>query len=130
MDWFKPMISKRTGVFILLGALALVVINGQRSAPPKDHQGGIATASEMTFQRETFGCRDWDTWQRLGRVVAQGDKEAFARMLYPALATDACRRFKLGDRAFLAQTAVFSGSSCMRPKGETECYWVSIESAS
>lgn len=83
--------------------------------------------SEKTFLKETFGCKDWDTWKSLGKVVAQGDKEAFAKILYPALARDTCRRFKPGDRAYLSETAVLSGSTCMRPKGETACYWVSIE---
>lgn len=131
----KPWVSERMtkvimGMF-LFGMLFACVHDLRRSGsdPEKTEKIAkeLAAMSEYTFNREAFGCRDWDTWQRLGKVAAQGDKEAFAKILYPALDVDVCRRFKAGDIAFLGETAVFSGSSCMRPKGEVSCYWTSID---
>lgn len=125
------------GSALVLFVLSALVDKGkdQQAAPGGAESVKVAqtsdakptSISEQAFLKETFGCRDWDTWKNLGKVVAQGDKEAFAKILYPALAVGTCRRFKAGERAFLSETAVLSGSSCMRPKGETGCFWVSIE---
>ncbi|MDI4666730.1 hypothetical protein K9U40_20750 [Xanthobacter autotrophicus] len=102
----------------------------QPSIPAKEPSSSSpepGTISEEVFVREAFGCKDWETWKSLGKVAAQGDKEAFAKILYSALALGTCRRFKAGDHVYLSETAIFSASTCMRPKGETACFWVSID---
>lgn len=142
----KPWVSERATKFVMGGILLLILVaffSGERRTEQtsgamsegSSKATGTATAqlasssiSEEVFLRETFGCKDWETWKSLGKVVAQGDKEAFAKILYPALAAGTCRRFKAGDRAYLSETAMLSASTCMRPKGEVGCYWVSIES--
>jgi hypothetical protein len=36
---------------------------------------------------------------------------------------DECRWFQKGEQLFIAQTA-FSDATCMRPRGEIDCYWI------
>lgn len=136
--WTTPTRGSKIASGILLLIVFSIVFMPKRednskeagvSAAPAAEKKSAASISEYKFVKETIGCKDWATWTQLGKLVAQGDKEAFGKVLIPALALDTCRRFKAGDRTFLHDTAIFSGSTCMRPKGETACYWVSIETA-
>ncbi|MFG1463314.1 hypothetical protein V5F77_10460 [Xanthobacter sp. DSM 24535] len=74
--------------------------------------------------RNVIGCREWDVYKKMMRFVADGDREAFGKIVYPSIAAGMCRRFVEGETVRLTDSAALSLASCVRPKGATDCFWI------
>ncbi len=87
----------------------------------------IEARAPKPMLRDAIGCRAREPYDRLSRIAASGDREAFSKLAVALVATSQCRTLKQGTRIFLEDTAIFSGVLCGRPAGETVCFWLPIE---
>lgn len=90
---------------------------------------GTALSGEMMVRKDGVGCRSQDDYNTLVKLVASGDKEAFARAYVAGIAAGLCVTFKPGEIVYLEDTAFFSAQIRIRKKGETVGYWTAIETA-
>jgi len=72
-----------------------------------------------------FGCRSWDTYERLGTIAASGDRAAFGRLLTSAVLGADCTLWKKSAKVFVDDGGF--ASSCIRKAGDTFCYWTANE---
>ena len=96
-------------------ALTLVVIAAACTAAAADSD--VVTTSG-------FGCRDRSTFERALEFADAGDQVAFAKFLRTAIESGECRGLAVGDQIYV-EDVVFGGPICVRPKGETVCFWSS-----
>lgn len=78
----------------------------------------------QTIVYPTTGCRAQDDYWRLAGIGASGDAVAFRKFESVKTAVGACRIFDRGDKVFLVEVASLGRIGCLRPMGETDCYWV------
>lgn len=74
-----------------------------------------------------IGCTDREDLSRLVKLAVSGDKEAFGTLAARQIASGSCRPFDEGTDVFIEDTSLFSGVTCVRPKGDPDCYWVQVE---
>jgi hypothetical protein len=74
-----------------------------------------------------FGCKSLEYREKLGMLVAQGDRETFAKGLYSGVAAGVCVLFDPGDKVYIVDTKVFSGLVKVRPQGDMDGYWTNLE---
>ena len=86
-----------------------------------------AVASELTVTKATVGCKNREDKDKLTGFSVDGDTEAFKKFAMAHILVGDCVLMNEGDVAFLEDTAIFSGLVCIRPKGETDCFWSEIE---
>lgn len=87
-----------------------------------------APLGRMTVQKGTwFGFRDRELLDRSFKIAAQGDKDAWAKVMTQAMSSGACIPLKPGEEVFLDDTAVMSGLVKIRRKGETASWWTNYE---
>ena len=81
-----------------------------------------------TIKSNVIGCKDKEVQDKLARFREEGDKEAFQTFVGEQEATGACTLLSFGSKVYLEDTAIFSGVVCVRPEGETSCYWIEMDS--
>lgn len=74
-----------------------------------------------------FGCVNKEYFDKLTKLVSQGDKNAFGKGLVAGLTTGQCVMFHNGEEVFLEDTKLFSGMAKIRKTGEFQGYWTVIE---
>ena len=142
-----PAASSNTGclvvaVVILIGLVALGYIYGvlgssSRPDPLAVAPGGQGTSPDapaattgMTMRISGdgwFGCADQDAFKKLTQFAVQKDTEAFKSGLGAGILAGHCTMFKNGDEVYVSDTAVFSGLTKVRTKGETREFWTNLE---
>ena len=75
-----------------------------------------------------FGCADADLEDRIGSLMSQNDDRAWKGLLLRSLANGSCRRWFKGDKVYLDEVGFLR--HCLRPSGETDCYWTIREAVS
>jgi hypothetical protein len=75
----------------------------------------------------SIGCKTKEEKSRLTHFLVDNDKEAFPKVATTAMLIGNCKIFNEGDAVYLSDTAIFSGLVCVRPRGETECFWTNLE---
>lgn len=116
-------------VALAFGFIALFIY-AQIDSGGGTNKSAIAPGQHNITKEHHFGCKSREVYDRLGLIVAQGDREAFSKGLTAALEINECVRFKIGDTVFIEDTSIFSGSVKVRPQGELNGYWVPIEAIS
>ena len=81
---------------------------------------------EKTILGQAFGCTDKAALEKLVKIAAENDSEAFSRGLEAGLLTGECATFSAGDDVFVRDTDIstLAGISLVRRKGETVEYWI------
>lgn len=78
-----------------------------------------------TITKERFGCRSKETSERLFKLIAVKDTEAFEKVLSIGLAVGDCKIWDVGDTVRIEERTM--GLACMAQRGSTErCYWTSV----
>lgn len=99
---------------ILLAGLAILAL-----ATPAAAQSRQITADQI-------GCKSEEVQDTLVSLAVSGDREAFAKMLLAGIATGNCRKWQIGDTVYIEKSR-WTGTSCLRPQGDVECYWTPRE---
>ena len=92
---------------------------------------GIDAASAQstkTISTMSPGCRSQEVFTKLVGFQVDHDQEAFKKLLMAGLLSGECTVFKVGDAVYLEDVKIFSGLTCLRPKGEISCFWTFLES--
>jgi hypothetical protein len=81
------------------------------------------------LKRDAMGCSDKSVLDKLASIGSSGDRDAFMRYGEEAINSGECKELKSGTAVFPDQSdfGMFSGSACVRAKGETDCFWVNQE---
>lgn len=89
------------------------------------HAGdGLPSAGEWacaTAGQRNFACKSQDDLQRFDQLAISGDYLAEAKWLNEKEVTGQCAR--LGDGKMVMVEDKRGSSFCVRPRGETECFW-------
>jgi len=80
-----------------------------------------------TINRTAVGCIESDDMSRLNRLLESGDRQAFEKFATRSIRAGKCRVFQPGQAVFVEDVGLFSGTACVRPKGDDTCYWVVYE---
>lgn len=75
-----------------------------------------------------YGCSDETVYDKTSQMVAQGDREAFAKLLGVAIATGICTMFKADEVVFITDHGFLN--SKVRRKGGVAEYWVPSDALS
>ncbi len=71
---------------------------------------------------DVIACKDKTVRERLTTLRDSGDKAAFQRFGTAALNSGACRELSVGLTVYLEVGSMFD-YICLRPAGESQCYW-------
>ncbi len=102
------------------GLLAISLPVMAQSSPPKR---GATYVMGIAFT----ACRDKDDADRLLKLLKTDDDLAFLRFVRSKLSTGACVRVEQGHEGTIEDNAVFSGLTCIRPRGEPYCLWIPMQ---
>lgn len=98
----------------VLGILAVLGI----SAPT----ASLAQQGSRKISNDVIACKDKAVRERLTTLRDSGDKAAFHRFGTAALTSGACRELSVGLTVYLEVGSMFD-YVCLRPAGESQCYW-------
>lgn len=76
----------------------------------------------------SIGCKWALDEQELERLSAQEDYEAYGKRVYEAQRIGECIRFKIGELVYLSDVKMFSALVQIRRSGDTQEYWVPVDS--
>ncbi len=93
---------------------------------------GVTDPAQPNFSRrayrvvgsETFGCRDAATMKRFTRLIGDGDKQAFGRLLADSYLSGECRDLALGMTVHMVETSLLAGLVKVREEGSLDELWV------
>ena len=106
--------------------------------PPADAKSGaetdqaaatprVATVSDgdgwYMLKTNWAGCRSEQAQDKLTRLAASGDDEAYTLYLIEVGLTGECEVLKSGTEVYLDQVSSTPGLVCLRRRGETSCLW-------
>jgi hypothetical protein len=75
-----------------------------------------------------YGCSDEDVYDKTTQMAAQGDREAFAKLLGAGIATGTCTIFKDNEIVFITDHGILN--SKVRRKGNVAEYWIPSDALS
>jgi hypothetical protein len=116
------------GLLFVITVLAFVLLalpDGANSPAPQKAASTPPKAVQTFTKENTPGCYKKEDWERLGRLVAEGDREAFSKLMGSYLAGGQCRMIRADTHVYVESAGIFS-DPCVRPQGETECLFVPI----
>ena len=78
------------------------------------------------MNRNAVGCTDKSVYTQLSSLADSGDKDAFTKFGEEKLMSGECQSLDVGTAVYPDQTdtGFFSGTWCVRQRGETSCVWV------
>lgn len=85
---------------------------------------GAGSAAAATINQDTVGCVSRDDLDRSNEFVRQGDREAYVKFLTDKTMSGECALLDSGDEVSLEEASALGGTFCVRPRGETECFYV------
>lgn len=71
-----------------------------------------------------IGCKDKDDTKKVKALYSANDR--VAAMKYAAARPDTCMLLPAGTLGTVQHLSGWSADSCIRPKGEPECFWVPV----
>lgn len=84
-------------------------------------------ASDLYIKNSSkYGCIDKDYFDKTIEMVAQGDREAFAKILGAGIATGVCTMFTANEPVYLVKSGILTIK--IRRKGDVAEYWVDTQS--
>lgn len=87
-----------------------------------------AFALAAHVQRDTYGCKSKDDMDALSNYRVQGDKAAFQKAYIAGMMSGACAQFNGGEAVSIEGGGILSsGLYQIRREGDTEEYWVEME---
>jgi hypothetical protein len=86
-----------------------------------------AFAGTIVDTSPPIGCASEATFKQFVRLFVSGDKDAVKNFLVKSAITGECKVFERGETAFLDEMSLFSGTSCVRARGDTQCFWTFAE---
>ena len=98
----------------LLGILSILGICAATAVP--------AQQATRKIVKDAVACKDKSVRERLTTLRLSGDRTAFERLGSAALATGAYRELLAGLTVYLEVGSMFD-YVCLRPAGESQCYW-------
>jgi len=95
----------------------------------------IFSANYLAFAEKLYtisgnsyiGCTSKKYYNKLLDYAVQHDEVAFKRALTAGVLAGICTMFKYGEKVYITDTSIFSGSVKVRRPGETIEYWTAIE---
>ncbi|MGD0636256.1 MAG: hypothetical protein ABSA13_18955 [Beijerinckiaceae bacterium] len=70
------------------------------------------------------GCPRLEDYSKIRDLIGQGDEEAALKMVE----SGACKKLDEGSTAILQDQSIWNRAECVRPRGEVNCLWVSLDS--
>lgn len=108
---------------LVVGGLLLAASMGPSKRPPGWDNATTASSTMMTVKEGAVpGCQSVEDATKILHMVKANDPDAVVRLVQQHPTT--CRWFKEGDRLYAEQKPAFNDANCMRPPGETVCYWI------
>jgi hypothetical protein len=86
-----------------------------------------ANADDYTIKFTALGCQKRELFDKAVGFQVAKDTEAFKSFALAAVLSGECIFFSPGDIVFLEDVKVFSGVTCLRPKGQINCFWTYSE---
>lgn len=86
-----------------------------------------AAANKVTINYNSVGCIDAANLSRSIELGESGDQEAYVNFLQPLIEGGECAMLKKGQSVFMEDVSLMSGTACVRPRGETQCFTVEYE---
>jgi hypothetical protein len=122
----------RTVIAALL-ATVLAACNPAPNAPTKSEAptapaDGVNVNSRKAA-RDAFGCQDKETFEKITKLLSEGDKDLASKVLGDGIASGTCTLINKGDMTLVEDTSIFAGMVKLRRKGEESAYWTFIEVA-
>jgi hypothetical protein len=82
----------------------------------------------LTMKEAALGCKDRSTNDKLTQFAADGDKRAWVNYASEQINAGNCINISVGTKVYLDHVGgILWSASCVRPQGETTCYWVESE---
>jgi len=82
-------------------------------------------ASEEVVSKEAFGCSDQNYFLRAVDFAKANDTVAFEKFLRAGIMDGKCVKLNPQTKVFLEDFTT-TGIVCIRPVGETVCYWTAM----
>jgi hypothetical protein len=76
--------------------------------------------------RTAPGCTDKATFEKIVSLLVSGDTRAYANFMAQMTDAGVCRMLPAGTPS-TADDSTWSGMVCVRPNGESSCYWTNTE---
>jgi hypothetical protein len=93
-----------------------------RTWPPLYEQGML--------EKSTVVCLADADMDKLADFAFARDREAFTKFAYSRILIGACVMFDNPIKVYVQDSSVWRGRLCVRPVGQTECYWAPNKSVS
>lgn len=118
-----------------LEAEAIEATKAARASAAARASGGAPNSSGQSGQvggpkplvRDLIGCKNRESYDRLAKIAASGDKGALVKLGTSLVLSGTCRSLNAGTLVHLEDTAIFSALMCARPAGDVSCYWMAID---
>ncbi|WP_345822410.1 hypothetical protein ABC766_12930 [Methylobacterium fujisawaense] len=102
---------------ILLAAVAVAA-----TVAPAGAADFVMAGKPGRLETGFIGCRDKDDLSKVKSLFLAGDKEAAIKFVTRKIPD--CRPFSEGVTGIVEENSVWSNSTCLRPKGEPDCFWL------
>lgn len=86
-----------------------------------------APALAAQFVIKHFGCHDAETYQRISRIINQGDKAAAIRALTAEVYLRRCVLFEEGETVYTGSISGWKGLIQVRKVGEPAEFWTGLK---
>lgn len=84
-------------------------------------------ANTATLNYNGIACQNAEDISQGIRIGESGDQEAYIKHFGPLIESGSCIMLQQGDQVFLDDISMFSGTACVRPRGEPKCFTIEYE---
>ena len=104
-----------------VATLVIISVCTGRTLADDSNQKSIAIigSTVRTDSSPVLGCANYDHWKRLLEFVYQKDQDAFTKF-----AAAHCNMIEPNIQTYVEESSLRTNSVCIRPRGETTCFWV------
>jgi hypothetical protein len=101
-----------------------VLLLASSAAYAGDEAGPVGTWKLTKPGFDFPACKSIDDLDRFVKLMSSGDADAAASFVNKGFATDQCIRIVERSEVRVEEYSILHGAFCVRPRGETSCYWV------
>ena len=84
-------------------------------------------ANSVKVNYNSIACLSADDFSRGIELGESGDREAYIAFFTPRIQNGQCVMVQKDEEVFLEDISMFSGTACIRPRGQTDCYTIEYE---
>lgn len=88
----------------------------------------LTFSAQADVMNDNFvGCKDASDMSSIVEFLSDGDVEAFKKFATEKVVSGDCILLEKGQQVKLKDFSILSGKACVRPRGETSCYYIPAE---